>query len=187
MPKLPQVLPCPTRRRLIKGLGGLSLGLSLGNAWADTGARRLSFHHLHTGERLTTVYREGGRYQRAALARIAWLLRDFRSGKTHPIDPQLLDILHALSLRCEGERFEVISGFRSPATNAMLGRTTDGVARRSLHMDGRAIDVRMTGLATVGVRDAALALRRGGVGFYPDSDFVHLDTGRVRAWGPRAA
>jgi len=187
MSKLPQELPCPTRRRLIKGLGGLSLGLNFGGVWAGTAPCRLSFHHLHTGERLTAVYREGGRYQRAALAQISWLLRDFRSGKTHPIDPHLLDILHALSLRCEDENFEVISGYRCPSTNAMLGRSTDGVARHSLHMEGRAIDVRMAGRVTAGVRDAALALRRGGVGFYPDSDFVHLDTGRVRAWGPTGA
>ncbi|QID16824.1 DUF882 domain-containing protein [Nitrogeniibacter mangrovi] len=187
MPKLPHARPCPTRRRLIQTLGGLSLGLGLGNAWGRTEPCRLSFHHLHTGERLSTVYRVDGRYQREALTRIAWLLRDFRTGKTHPMDPQLLDILHALSLRCEGETFEVISGYRAPATNAMLARTTSGVARHSLHMEGRAIDVRLTGRATAQLRDAALALRRGGVGFYPDSDFVHLDTGRVRAWGPRGA
>ncbi|MCZ7566575.1 MAG: DUF882 domain-containing protein [Burkholderiales bacterium] len=111
------------------------------------------------------------------------LLRDFRTGEAHAIDVALLDTLHALCAACGGRTFEIISGYRSPTTNAMLRRTSvGGVAKRSLHMDGRAIDVRLVGVDTARLRDAAKALGRGGVGYYRESDFVHLDTGRARSW-----
>ncbi|HLE65999.1 MAG TPA: DUF882 domain-containing protein, partial [Burkholderiales bacterium] len=109
--------------------------------------------------------------------------RDFRTGETHPIDPRLLDTLNVLCALCGGGVFEVISGYRSPKTNAMLRGAGGGVAEHSLHVEGRAIDLRLTGFRTARLRDAAIALGRGGVGYYPKSDFVHLDTGRVRNWG----
>lgn len=184
MPKRPDDQICSVRRRLLKGLGGLSLGFGYASARAgEDGERQLSFHHTHTDERLSIVYRSAGRYVPSALARINWLLRDFRTGQVHPIDPRLLDILYALNTRCACTTFEVISGYRSPATNAMLRRTGDGVARRSLHMEGRAIDVRLRNFETARLHAAALSLGQGGVGYYPESDFVHLDTGRVRTWG----
>ena len=172
------------RRALAKGLGLLPLALAMSPARALVpGPRSLSFYHTHTGERLTVAYCESGRYVPDALRAIDHLLRDFRSEKTHAIDRRLLDQLFALATCCGGRTFEVISGYRSPQTNAMLRQTTAGVAAHSLHLDGRAIDVRLEGFDTAKLHRAALAMARGGVGFYPQSDFVHLDTGRFRTWG----
>ncbi|MDY0013529.1 MAG: DUF882 domain-containing protein [Rhodocyclaceae bacterium] len=189
MPNFFSLPPCPRRRLLLKGLGALPLGLGYTAARARTmGDCQLSFRHTHTDERLQVVYRSGGQYQPAALAEVNHLLRDFRTGQVSPIDPALLDILHALGGACGGQTFEIISGYRSPATNGMLKKTGGGgVATHSLHMEGRAIDVRMPGVDTARLRDAALALGLGGVGYYPAENFLHVDTGRVRAWGPRAA
>lgn len=175
---------------LLKGFAAASLSAGLARpARAATEERALSFAHLHTGERLRVVYFAGGAYVKQSLGQVDRLLRDFRTGDMHPIDRQLLDILFALCTACGGGRtFEIISGYRSPVTNAMLRKAgSGGVATRSLHMDGRAIDVRLPGIATARLSAAAIALGRGGVGYYPESDFVHLDTGRVRTWGPRAA
>jgi uncharacterized protein YcbK (DUF882 family) len=145
--------------------------------------RALSFLHTHTGERLSLVYAAGDGYVPAALARVNWFLRDFRSGEARAIDPQLLDQLHALCAvtRTKAE-FEVISGYRSPSTNQKLQRQGGGEATHSLHLEGRAIDVRLADVPLADLRDAATSLRAGGVGFYPQSQFVHLDTGRVRRW-----
>lgn len=145
--------------------------------------RTLAFRHTHTGESLAIAYASGDSYLPEALARVNWFLRDFRSGESRAIDPQLLDQLHALSA-LTGSRapYEVISGYRSPATNEALQRRGGGVATYSLHLEGRAIDIRLADVALADVRDAALSLRAGGVGFYPQSQFVHLDTGRVRRW-----
>jgi uncharacterized protein YcbK (DUF882 family) len=145
--------------------------------------RQLSFHNLHTGERLNTVYWADGRYLPDAMRHIDWLLRDFRTDQSRPIDPQLLDLLSDLHGRLQThEPFHVISGYRSPQTNAMLASLGDGVAQNSLHLEGQAIDIRVPGRRLRSVRAAALALRRGGVGYYPHSDFVHIDTGRIRYW-----
>lgn len=174
------------RRRLLRGAAGVVLAAGLGRGPASLAAegRTLAFRHTHTGERLRVKYFAGGRYLPEALARLEHLLRDFRTGERHPIDPRLYDLLHALGTACGGGTFEIISGFRSPSTNAMLRRTGGGgVAERSLHMEGRAIDVRLAGCDTARLCRQARALRRGGVGWYPQSDFVHVDTGRVRTWG----
>ena len=145
-------------------------------------ARTLSFYNLHTGERLTTVYWEKGRYVPAALDEVNYILRDFRQNEVKPIDPTLLDLLVALRDRLQShENYEVISGYRSPLTNAMLHSQSEGVAAHSLHMDGKAIDIRLPGRPLGLVRVAALSLQRGGVGYYPGR-FVHVDTGRVRYW-----
>jgi uncharacterized protein YcbK (DUF882 family) len=144
--------------------------------------RTLSFYNLHTGERLTTVYWEKGEYVPSALDEVNYILRDFRQNEIKPIDPTLLDLLVALRDRLQSEaNYEVISGYRSPLTNAMLHSRSEGVAAHSLHMEGRAIDIRLPGRPLVLVRVAALSLQRGGVGYYPDR-FVHVDTGRVRRW-----
>ena len=145
--------------------------------------RALQFVHTHTGERLAVEYFEGGRYLEDALATVNHFLRDFRTGDVHTIDPGLLDLLHNLtSLTGSARPFQVISGYRSPATNEMLRNHSDGVAAGSLHMQGQAIDIRLADVPLPKARTAALALRGGGVGYYPGPDFIHVDTGRVRAW-----
>ena len=148
--------------------------------------RVLSFFNTHTGERLTTAYCCGGEYQPQALERINYLLRDFRANEIKPIDPQLLDLLHELGGTLETDRpFHVISGYRSPHTNASLrerGGAQTGVASKSLHMVGKAIDIRVPGVKLDHLRGAARSLKLGGVGYYPSSNFVHVDTGRVRFW-----
>ncbi|MEO7387729.1 MAG: YcbK family protein [Gammaproteobacteria bacterium] len=147
------------------------------------GPRRLAFYHTHTSETLDIVYSENGLYVPEALAEIRQLCRDFRTGDLHQIDPALLDLLHDVQQATGGTRcFEIISAYRSPATNRMLASHGTGVADHSLHLTGQAIDVRLKGVSTVNLRNAALARAGGGVGYYPESDFVHIDTGRVRHW-----
>lgn len=175
---------------LLKGLALAPFGLALGRPPVAHAAqeRALAFRHTHTGERLEIAYFARGEYLPAALGRIDRLLRDFRTGETRPIDLRLLDTLNALCAVCGGGVFEIISGYRSTKTNAMLRQAGGGgVAAHSLHLEGRAIDVRLPGYSTARLRDTAIALGRGGVGYYPKSDFVHLDTGRVRNWGPHSA
>lgn len=170
---------------------GAGLAFASVPAWAKSGYARsqaprpLSLHHLHTDERLTVTYRIGDHYQRSALQKLNHFLRDFRSGDTIAIDPRIYDLLYDVQDRLGGDGavFEIISGYRSAQTNSMLRRTSSGVARKSLHMSGKAIDVRLSDMPTRYIRDTAVALARGGVGYYPKSDFVHLDTGRVRRWG----
>lgn len=146
-------------------------------------SRRLTFFHTHTGESLDVVYREGMDYLPRALGNINRFLRDFRTGESHPIDPELLDQLHDMqnALGRIG-RYEIISGYRSPKTNDMLRGKSNSVAKRSLHMQGRALDIRLSDVSTADLRAAALELQRGGVGYYPKSKFIHVDTGRVRRW-----
>jgi uncharacterized protein YcbK (DUF882 family) len=145
--------------------------------------RALSFVHTHTGERVSLTYFAGGTYLSESLARLDRFLRDHRTGDVHPIDPSLFDLLHELraSTRTQSP-FQVISCYRSAGTNRKLRAAGGGVAKRSLHLQGRAIDVRVSGVKTSYLRDAAKELRRGGVGYYRDSDFIHVDNGRVRFW-----
>jgi uncharacterized protein YcbK (DUF882 family) len=146
-------------------------------------ARVLRFVHTHTGERLSVEYFKGGAYPVDALAAVNFFLRDFRTDEIHVIDPGLLDLLHGLAGTTGTSRpFEVISGYRSPATNEMLRHKSEGVAAGSLHMKGQAIDIRLADVVLPKLRQAALDARRGGVGYYPGSGFVHVDTGRVRMW-----
>lgn len=145
--------------------------------------RALRFDHLHTGERLNVEYFSAGAYVPDALVAVDHLLRDFRTEAVGQIDPGLLDLLYRLTVVTgTGKPFEIISGYRSPATNAMLHERSSGVATRSLHMTGQAIDIRLADVPLGTLRSASLSLRGGGVGFYPKSNFVHVDTGRVRAW-----
>lgn len=150
---------------------------------ADSATRSLSFYNTHTGERLVVEYFASGEYLPDALTEVTWFLRDFRTGGVHDIDPGVLDILTRVHELTGGRRpFDVISGYRSPETNALLRRRSSAVASGSLHMVGKAIDVRLPGVPLTRVRDAGLALGIGGVGYYRSSNFVHLDTGRVRRW-----
>lgn len=146
--------------------------------------RSLAFVHTHTGEELSVTYYRDGGYVRPALDRLNVLLRDFRTESVHPVDPQLFDVLHRLQrVAASGEAFHIISAYRSPLTNARLHARSGGVAEHSLHMEGRAIDIRLPGVATSRLAVQARQLGCGGVGFYRVSDFVHVDTGRVRCWG----
>jgi uncharacterized protein YcbK (DUF882 family) len=145
--------------------------------------RTLSFYNLHTSESLKTVYWAGGEYIAPSLVDINLVLRDHRTGEAHDIDSRLLDLLCDLNLRLDTtEPFHIISGYRSPATNAMLHANSNGVAEHSLHMDGKAVDIRVPGRTLSLLRNTALSMKSGGVGYYPTSDFVHVDVGRVRHW-----
>jgi len=177
-----------SRRRLIAFGAALMVAPALAvsrKTRASEGPRALAFEHTHTGESLSVVYAVGDTYVAAAMDRVREFLRDFRNGATHVIDPALLDQLHALAAATGTQTpFQVISGYRSPATNAMLQREGHGVATASLHLKGQAIDLRLADVALADLHDAALSLRAGGVGYYPapGSNFVHVDTGAVRRW-----
>lgn len=181
--------PDPKRRHLIKRGGLLALAGVAPRAWGNIavpsagGERALTFYNTHTGESLKTVYWAEGRYVPGSLKEVNFILRDFRSGDVLPIAPSLLDLAYALQRTLESSApIHIISGYRSPATNAALAARSGGVAKHSLHMEGEALDLRIPGRELKDVHRAALALRRGGVGYYPRSDFVHVDIGRVRHW-----
>lgn len=145
--------------------------------------RALSFYNTHTSESLRITYWTGGRYVPDALKEVRYLLRDHYNDRQHHIDPQLLDLLYGLRTKVGANKpIHVVSGYRSPETNAILRLNSDGVATKSLHMEGKAIDIRVPGVRLSQLRRAALTLRRGGVGYYPSSDFLHMDTGPLRIW-----
>jgi len=179
--------PVLTRRHFL-GAAGAGAGLLIVNpAFAMLPPeipRSLTFTNLHTGETLKNcAYWCDGAYATDALADIAKVLRDHRTGEVHLIDNTLLDLLHALHSKLEVNKpFHVISGYRSPASNAKLAAASSGVAKRSLHMDAKAIDIRVPGVDLKHVHKAAKAMQAGGVGFYSASNFVHVDVGRVRYW-----
>lgn len=172
------------RNFLAAGLAALPIAAGLPRRLlALSASRSLSFYNTHTGERLVVEYFAGGAYVPDALSEVNWFLRDFRTGGVHEIDPGVLDILTKVHDATGATRpFDVISGYRSPETNAMLRLRSSQVASGSLHQVGKAIDVRLPGVPLTRVRDAGLALGLGGVGYYRRSNFVHLDTGRVRRW-----
>ncbi len=147
------------------------------------GEREIRFYNLHTGEHLNATYWVDGSYVHDEIVAMNHLLRDFRTGDVKKMDPKLFDLLYVLQQKVEKQGvFHVISGYRSPATNAALRHHSEGVAKHSLHMKGMAIDIRMPGVELGHLRKAALDLHAGGVGYYPRSDFVHVDTGRPRFW-----
>jgi uncharacterized protein YcbK (DUF882 family) len=152
-------------------------------ALAATPVRKLSVLNLHTGERLQAAYWEAGTYIPDALSAFDKVLRDHRTGEVHAISPRVLDLATALLDRLETRgTVQIISGYRSPKSNASLHAASSGVATKSLHMQGMALDIRIAGVELARVRDAALAMQGGGVGYYPGSNFVHVDVGRVRRW-----
>ncbi len=157
---------------------------SRGVASQESQDHLLQLFNTHTGERLDIVYRRGDHYISSALAKLDYFLRDHRTGDVHHFDPRLYDILSDLTLSVghPGGEIDIICGYRSPSTNESLRAHTTGVAKNSLHIQAEAIDLRMPGIDTLKLRKAALALHRGGVGYYPHSDFIHVDTGRVRQW-----
>jgi uncharacterized protein YcbK (DUF882 family) len=145
---------------------------------------RLVLFHTHTGERIDIVYRRGDQYLPDAIAKLDYFLRDHRTGDIRHFDPQLYDIMEQLtvSMGHPGAEVDIICGYRSPVTNEFLRAHTTGVSKTSLHLQAEAIDLRIPSVNTLKLRKAALALHRGGVGYYPHSDFIHVDTGRVRQW-----
>ncbi|MET3132374.1 uncharacterized protein YcbK (DUF882 family) [Oxalobacteraceae bacterium GrIS 1.11] len=182
-------------RRLFLKAGGAALAAgwtatahaSTGNTPASTTPpardRSLRLYNTHTGEQSNATYWSDGIYLPDGLAELDHLLRDHRSNEVRGMHPGLLDLLYLLSSSLDTQaQFQVISGYRSPATNAMLHKNSAGVASHSLHMDGLAMDIRVPGRPLADVRRAAIALNGGGVGYYPASDFVHVDVGRVRTW-----
>ena len=161
----------------------------LGKTEESTGSApecRLRFYHTHTGERLDIVYRHGDAYSPAALDELDHFLRDHRTGDVRHFDPRLFDLLYDLtaSLHDSGGEIDLVCGYRTPWSNEFLRARSahTGVARHSLHMQAEAIDIRLSGVSTAKLRDAALQLHRGGVGYYASSNFVHVDVGRVRRW-----
>jgi uncharacterized protein YcbK (DUF882 family) len=163
-------------------------GAALADEWLHAtprkpGPRELSFYNIHTDESLKTVYWENGSYVRDALVDIDYFFRDFRANEIRRIDPKLLDLLYNIRTHLDTTTpIELVSGYRSAATNAMLFAQTEGVSRHSMHVQGKAADIHVRGVELSDLRSAALALGAGGVGYYPRSEFVHVDTGRVRYW-----
>ena len=145
--------------------------------------RRAHVHNLHTGDELDTVYYEDGQYVPGALAEARRVLRDWRNGEEHAMDARLFDVLHAISDKVTAKGpFQILSGYRSKTTNAMLHSHSEQVAQHSQHMLGKALDIILPGVELSHLRQAALSLKAGGVGFYPQSGFVHVDVGPVRQW-----
>lgn len=161
----------------------IALSMLATSAAASAATRSIAFVHTHTGESISVDYKRDGAYLPEGVLALNRFLRDHRNGESHDMDPALFDILYEIRLRAKSDGpFHLISGYRSPETNAVLRRTTSGVAQKSMHMLGRAIDVRLPGVDTQLLRNIALALREGGVGYYERSNFIHADTGRVRHW-----
>lgn len=151
--------------------------------WVDAAPRQIALHNLHTEEKLQAVYWENGTYVPDALEALNRVLRDHRTGEVAPMNVQLFDMLTDLHRKTETTAaFQVISGYRSPTSNRLLSERSGEVAKRSLHMDGKAMDIYLEDVALEHLRAAALDLKRGGVGYYPDSRFVHVDVGPVRRW-----
>jgi len=180
-----------SRRLFLKGLASGAATIAMASSptialastdWLQT-PRKLAFHNLHTEEKLSLTYFDQGQYLSGAVNELNYLLRDHRSGDSHIMDPELFNLLNDLQASLGGNKtFQVISGYRSPKTNRMLNKNSSGVAKKSLHMQGKAIDIRVVGVDSRVVQKVAINMARGGVGYYRRSDFVHLDTGNVRNW-----
>ena len=169
------------------GTFGAGLGIAMtcaGSAVAaSAGERRIAFTNIHTGERFDDVYRVGDHYLPGAIAKINHVLRDHRNDKVFPMAPGVIDLIYMIRRKAGvNHDFDIISGYRSPETNRMLRRASTGVAKNSLHMSGQAIDLKLPGLDLYDLRKIAIDLHVGGVGYYPDSGFVHVDIGEVRTW-----
>ena len=172
---------------LLPGLGHAQGYFGAQGFWGapgGVGPREVAVHNLHTGESISAIYFARGQYVPDALSAMNHVMRDFRTGEIHEMQPQLFDLWHTIRDVTESRRpFQIISGYRSPQTNAMLHETSTGVAQNSYHMKGMASDIRLEDVELAQLHRAALAIGRGGVGYYPSSDFVHVDIGPVRHWG----
>ncbi len=182
------------RRKLFQlGLGVVGSGLFgasaqahndiIGDILASPEPKWLALHNVHTAEKLEAVYWENGAYVPDALEALNKVLRDYRTGEERVMDPRLFDLLGAIHRKTPTRQaFQVISGYRSPATNALLAERSGEVAKKSLHMDGKAIDIYLDDVPLDRLRAAALSIGQGGVGYYPETRFVHVDVGPVRRW-----
>ena len=178
------------RRSFLKfGLAGIAAAMvpliSAGTAQASNNYAtwKIAFRHSHTGESFSGVYRVGNKYLPEAFERLSYVMRDFRTNEVFPMDPRVIDILSVIHRKMDATApYETLSGYRSPRTNSMLRHETSGVANNSFHMYGQAVDVRIPGYSTGNIRKIARSLQAGGVGYYPRSNFVHVDTGKVRTW-----
>ena len=183
--------PCPDRRRFLRYGAAAATSLFVPQAFGNVLAklpsqreRKLSLLNLHTGERLNTTYWVDGEYQTSELEAIDHILRDHRTGDVTRMDKDLLDLLNILHQKMDSKQaFHIISGYRSPRTNAALSKKSNGVAKKSLHMQGKAIDIRLPDCQLSDLRKAAISCQTGGVGYYRKSNFIHIDTGNVRYWG----
>ncbi len=176
-----------SRRSFLGGCAGLTAGLILpagvSAALTKGGERVISLYNTHTGEQVTAPYWMDGEYIADGIRDLRWLLRDHRVGKAHDINLRLFDMIYTLQQKIDSNKpFHVISCYRSPKTNAMLNKKSNGVAKKSLHMQGKAIDIRLPRYDTRKLRQAAMSLNAGGVGYYERSNFIHMDVGRVRSW-----
>lgn len=171
------------RRRILRGVAASPLLALPDIGFAQTGGRALRFAHAHTGEKLQVEYWENGAYLPDALNEINFLMRDFRSGEVFPIDPQLLDVAHRIQVAANKDSvFTIFSAYRSPATNEKLRQTSSGVAKKSFHMQGKALDIRLDGVSADRLHRIAVNLKAGGAGLYRTSGFIHVDVGPVRQW-----
>jgi len=175
------------RRGFLGALAGISGGLIMPAAFAAPVKqvdRSLTLYNTHTGEKLTSTYFAEGQYQQESIKEIEWLLRDHRAEEAAAMDPQLMDLMHNIEnlIGKRSREFHIISGYRSPETNAKLRKNSTGVAKKSFHMRGKAIDIRVPGYDIAQLRRAAMSLKSGGVGYYPKSNFIHVDTGHTRFW-----
>ncbi|NLS14044.1 DUF882 domain-containing protein [Vibrio sp. SM6] len=183
-------MPLDLSRRRFLQFAGAGVALAALPTWAGTSSdalkgvsRTLLLGNIHTGEKLETCYFDGSNYVQKELDRLNHHCRDFRRNETYAMDKRLFDQLVEIQNRLDSKgRIMIISGYRSPATNNALRANSSGVAKKSFHMTGQAIDFRIEGVKLAKVREAALSLKAGGVGYYPSSDFVHIDTGHVRSW-----
>ncbi|GGA75120.1 membrane protein [Neiella marina] len=167
----------------VAGFGAPAVALAA-TTKASNNCRQLALTHIHTGESATLVYFENGHYLDEGVAEISHLLRDFRTNETLAMDRSVLDQLYLLNSQLGfAKPMEIIGGYRSPKTNEKLRQEGRGVAKKSYHMKGQAIDVAFPGVAIANVRKAAISMKAGGVGYYPKSGFIHLDSGPVRSWG----
>lgn len=176
------------RRIFLRSAAALAGTAAVPSAFAKSASleieKKLHLYNIHTGEFVKTTFKQAGEYDHQGLAELDHLLRDHRSGESTLISRTLLDDIHTLQQMFKpNQAIEIISGYRSPKTNEKLRAMGHNVAKRSLHMQGKAIDIRIPGTSLRQVRKAALALKSGGVGYYPKSGFIHLDVGRVRQWG----
>lgn len=178
---------CPARRQLLLGLGGVAMfsmvSPKVQASRSTSGVRSLGFYNRHTGERGQGSYWIDGDYQANTLSDFNHILRDHRQNEVAPMDKRLFDLLYSLKQTLNvNQEFHVISGYRSPKTNNMLAQKSNGVAKKSYHMKGMAMDIAIPDVHLKDLRDAAVSLKLGGVGFYPNSGFIHVDTGPVRRW-----
>lgn len=183
-----QTQPLSSRRTFLRMMGGLTAGLAVSSSAlgkvVSSPERSMAFYNLHTGESLKTTFYLNGQFLPKSLKEVNHLLRDHRTDEVCEMSPELLTLLSDLKdMLGTSKPFHIISGYRSPATNNMLSQQSGGVAKKSLHMQGKAIDIRIPGIETKYLHQGAQVLKGGGVGLYSRSDFVHLDVGRVRYWG----